>query len=138
MLTLVWFSARTDHELDRLLDALEDDYTLVLFSDSTEPVSHEPEFVGPIHTDMKRSVEERRTVAKRKSDSSNKLPLFEKYQFFTPGMRPFLLYATQGIGLLTRQPHRYLHGLCRSCCASVHSCCRPQVCGKLGGVLRRI
>ncbi|KAH6640978.1 vacuolar ATP synthase subunit S1-domain-containing protein [Chaetomium tenue] len=93
-----------DHELGKLLDTLEgEDYTVVVFSDPSESKAYEPEFSGPVHMDMKRSVE-RQFVARSKSDSTDNLPLFEKYQFFTPGIfMAFIVLAVVlsilGVGL---------------------------------------
>jgi hypothetical protein len=93
-----------DHELGQLLDTLAgEDYTVVVFSDPSEAKAYEPEFSGPVHMDMKRSVE-RQFVARSKSDSADNLPLFEKYQFFTPGIfMAFIVLAVVlsilGVGL---------------------------------------
>ena len=58
----------------------------MVFSDPNEFKAYEPEFSGPVHMDMRRWAEEPEVVARKKSNSTSGLPLFEKYQFFTPGM----------------------------------------------------
>ncbi|KAL2025014.1 hypothetical protein VTK56DRAFT_16 [Thermocarpiscus australiensis] len=75
-----------DLELGRLLETLGGDFTVVLFSDPNEFKAYEPEFVQPVHMDLKRRAEEAEDVPARKSNSADNLPLFEKYQFFTPGI----------------------------------------------------
>ncbi|KAK4114568.1 BIG1-domain-containing protein [Canariomyces notabilis] len=75
-----------DFELDRLLETLDGDYTVFMFSDPNEFKAYEPEFIEAVHVDLKRWAEEDEMVAKRKSNSTSNLPLFEKYQFFTPGV----------------------------------------------------
>lgn len=80
----------TDYELGKLFDALDGDYTVMVFSDPNEFKAYEPEFSQPVHMDMKRwteeVVEEVELVARKKSNgTTDHRPLFEKYQFFTPG-----------------------------------------------------
>ncbi len=60
----------------------------MVFSDPNEFKAYAPEFSGPVHMDMRRWAEEPEAVAvaRKKSNSTSGLPLFEKYQFFTPGM----------------------------------------------------
>jgi hypothetical protein len=72
-----------DRELGLLLDSLNGDYTLLLFSDPNDGKSYEADFGDAINLDLKRR-EVLEVVGKRK-DNSTSLPLFEKYQFFTPG-----------------------------------------------------
>ncbi|KAL2163074.1 hypothetical protein VTH06DRAFT_6910 [Thermothelomyces fergusii] len=76
-----------DYELGKLLEDLGDDYTVMVYSDPNELQAYEPEFSQPVHMDLKRwSGEALEVVAREGSDSANNLPLFEKYQFFTPGI----------------------------------------------------
>ncbi|KAK4157207.1 BIG/ATPase V1 complex, subunit S1 [Chaetomidium leptoderma] len=78
-----------DHELGKLLDSLDGDYTVMVFSDPNEFKAYESEFAAePVHVDMRRwSDEEPNLVSRKKSDNAtSNLPLFEKYQFFTPGI----------------------------------------------------
>jgi hypothetical protein len=56
-----------------------------MFSDPNEFKPYEPEFAEPLHMDMKRWSEGAEVVARDDSNSTRNLPLFEKYQFFTPG-----------------------------------------------------
>lgn len=71
----------------------------MVFSDPNEFQAYEPDFAQPVHTDMKRWAEEERLLDAKPSDTSkDKRPLFEKYQFFTPGV--FLSLIVLGV-LLT-------------------------------------
>ncbi|KAK0626850.1 BIG/ATPase V1 complex, subunit S1 [Immersiella caudata] len=80
-----------DHELGRLFDALDGEYTVVMFSDPNEFKAYEPEFIEPaariveaVHIDLKR--EDGSAAAAPKKNVTDNRPLFEKYQFFTPGI----------------------------------------------------
>lgn len=66
--------------------AMETDSLTILFLSTPSEPTYEPDFVGSLHTDLKRS--SRNIPVRRKNDDAdwNKLPLFEKYQFFTPGI----------------------------------------------------
>jgi hypothetical protein len=75
----------TDYELGKLLDTLEEDYTVMVFSDASEFKAYEPEFSAPVHMDMKRAIERQVVRASKGNSTSDNRPLFEKYQFFTPG-----------------------------------------------------
>ena len=68
----------------------------MVFSDASEFKAYEPEFSGPVHMDMKRSVE-RQFVGRSKGNStSDNRPLFEKYQFFTPGKSLISIFGVSG------------------------------------------
>lgn len=73
-----------DYDLGQLLEKLDGDYTVLLFSDRNELATYEPSFVEPVHMDLKRQTGPV-FVGRRADNSTNNLPLFEKYQFFTPG-----------------------------------------------------
>ncbi|KAK3297458.1 BIG/ATPase V1 complex, subunit S1 [Chaetomium fimeti] len=92
-----------DHELGKLLDSLDgEDYTVVVFSDPSEFKAYEPEFSGPVHMDMKRSASaERQFVARSQSNSTDNRPLFEKYQFFTPGIFMSFIVLAVVLAILT-------------------------------------
>lgn len=80
----------TDHELGKLLDALEGEYTVVMFSDPNEFQVYEPEFIESVHKnhlDLRRAVEQPVLAGARRASNTTRdtRPLFEKYQFFTPG-----------------------------------------------------
>jgi hypothetical protein len=76
----------TDYELGKLLDTLEgEDYTVMVFSDASEFKAYEPEFSAPVHLDMKRAIERQVVRGSKGNSTSDNRPLFEKYQFFTPG-----------------------------------------------------
>ena len=82
-----------DHELARLLDAFDGDYTVVLFSDPNEFKAYEPEFIEPVHMDLRRQADDGVKFSSRRTNSTSKAPLFEKYQFFTPGKCNVLKYC---------------------------------------------
>ncbi|KAK4250317.1 BIG/ATPase V1 complex, subunit S1 [Corynascus novoguineensis] len=85
-----------DYELGKLLEQLGDDYTVLVYSDPNEFNAYEPEFSQPVHMDLRRWAEEALEVVSRKrEDSTNNLPLFEKYQFFTPGI--FMSFIVLGV-----------------------------------------
>ncbi|KAH6850726.1 BIG/ATPase V1 complex, subunit S1 [Chaetomium sp. MPI-CAGE-AT-0009] len=88
-----------DHELGKLLDSLDgEDYTVVVFSDPSEFKAYEPEFSAPVHMDMKRSASaERQSVARLPKKPSDNRSLFEKYQFFTPGI--FMAFIVMAVVL---------------------------------------
>ncbi|KAL2129372.1 hypothetical protein VTI74DRAFT_7890 [Chaetomium olivicolor] len=93
-----------DHELGKMLGVLDDDYTVMVFSDPNEFKPYEPEFAEPVHMDLRRWAEEPEVVASMKSNSTANPPLFEKYQFFTPGIfMAFIVLAVilsiLGVGL---------------------------------------
>ncbi|KAK0720508.1 BIG/ATPase V1 complex, subunit S1 [Lasiosphaeris hirsuta] len=94
--------ADNDHELGRLLDTLDSDWTVILFSDPNEFQTYEPEFMEAVHTDLKRHVEKKRVfIGQRASNSTRHLPLFEKYQFFTPGIFMALIALVVILSILT-------------------------------------
>ncbi|EGS20952.1 uncharacterized protein CTHT_0027910 [Thermochaetoides thermophila DSM 1495] len=99
-----------DHELGRLLEALDDDYTVIMFSDSNEFTPYQPKFSSPVvdaNLKQKRwSAEPEKIVpVNRKAKfTADKRSLFEKYQFFTPGVfmaliTLFILLSILGAGL---------------------------------------
>lgn len=95
----VWLAniLHTDREIGRLLDNIEGDLTVIILSDPNEFQAYEPDFVAPMmhaqpHMDLKRGVEAEvlaaaagRRAAEKNSTKRDTRPLFEKYQFFTPG-----------------------------------------------------
>lgn len=54
-------------------------------ADSSDYEAYEPEFQSPVHTEMKRDLGIWGGGAKIASNNSDPRPLFEKYQFLTPG-----------------------------------------------------
>jgi hypothetical protein len=75
----------TDYKIGELLDG-QSDYTAVLFSDPNE-MRYKAEFAQPLHMDLKREADPV-YGGRRAPNSTDSRPLFEKYQFFTPGMYP--------------------------------------------------
>lgn len=83
------------HESDFSTIAAERSYTIIWTT--TPPSGHsadvdayEPEFQNPVHIEIKRDLGARRSSARSNNNESNQRPLFEKYQFFTPGQFFFL------------------------------------------------
>ncbi|KAK4164922.1 BIG/ATPase V1 complex, subunit S1 [Cladorrhinum sp. PSN259] len=91
-----------DLELNKLLHIL-DDYTVIMFSDPNEFKPYEPEFSNePVHMDLKRRSDEFEVLERRKGNSTgNNLPLFQKYQFFTPGIFMSLIVIIIILSILT-------------------------------------
>jgi hypothetical protein len=73
-----------DYALGQSLENLDGDYTVLLFSGRNEVDTYEPSFTEPVHMDLKRQSGPV-YVGRRAANSTDNLPLFEKYQFFTPG-----------------------------------------------------
>jgi hypothetical protein len=73
----------------------------VVFSDPNEFKAYEPDFGAPVRMDLRRWEEAPGVVAQRKANETDNRPLFEKYQFFTPGKSP-LVWCYWGQGLLTQ------------------------------------
>ncbi len=69
----------------------------MVFSDPNEFKAYEPEFAAPVHMDMRRWAEQSEGTVGSKSNSTANLPLFEKYQFFTPGM-----YSPRARGMVSK------------------------------------
>lgn len=69
-----------------------DSFTVLFYSPSGEP-TYEPEFQEPLRMEIKRDT--LGTQHRRASDTPDRdtRPLFEKYQFFTPGMSLCRLYS---------------------------------------------
>ncbi|KAK3945796.1 BIG/ATPase V1 complex, subunit S1 [Diplogelasinospora grovesii] len=79
--------ADNDHELGQLLERLTGGFTVLLFSDPNEFKAYEPEFVEAVHMDLKRAELDSEKAGKKKDNGTyDHRPLFEKYQFFTPGV----------------------------------------------------
>ncbi|KAK2071731.1 hypothetical protein P8C59_006135 [Phyllachora maydis] len=95
--------ADSDHELSLLIESMSGDYTVLFYSDPNDARPYEAEFVEPLHMDLKRRAEEVLDQA-RTTNSTGNLPLFVKYQFFTPGIFMSLivliiLLSILGVGL---------------------------------------
>ncbi|KAK0636289.1 BIG/ATPase V1 complex, subunit S1 [Bombardia bombarda] len=96
--------AQNDYELGQLLESLEgEQYTVVILSDPNEFKAYEPEFVQPVHMDLKRQPKESVAfIGRRAGDSKyDNRPLFEKYQFFTPGVFMALVTLVVILSILT-------------------------------------
>lgn len=57
----------------------EKSFTVLLHATRPEP-AYEAEFDAVIHQDLRRAIQDRRALLDK-----DERPLFEKYQFFTPG-----------------------------------------------------
>lgn len=70
------------------LDTLngDNDYTVVFLSTQMENTMYEADFEEAVDMDLKRHVQSGSLMRRADNETDwNKLPLFEKYQFFTPG-----------------------------------------------------
>ncbi|KAI5461084.1 BIG/ATPase V1 complex, subunit S1 [Mariannaea sp. PMI_226] len=97
-------SLEADHLLTKNIDdiATSDSYTLLYMTTSGEP-AYEPEFVDPVRMDLKRDLRSH-MVREDKNRTIDNRPLFEKYQFFTPGIfmaiiTAIILFSILGVGL---------------------------------------
>lgn len=81
------------NHIDDVMDTKHDSYTIIFFSNADD-LDYRPEFMDAGPTELKRNVQ-MGTVRRQDNETDwNKLPLFEKYQFFTPGeTSPILLQA---------------------------------------------
>ncbi|UKZ83636.1 hypothetical protein TrVFT333_011445 [Trichoderma virens FT-333] len=82
---------------DKLAQSLEkatgtDSYTFIFFSTPGEP-NYEAEFEEPVRMELKRNVQSTQLPKGDNETEWDKLPLFEKYQFFTPGIFMALITA---------------------------------------------
>ncbi|KAK3327501.1 BIG/ATPase V1 complex, subunit S1 [Cercophora scortea] len=94
--------ADNDHELGQLFETLSGEYTVILVSDPNEFKAYEPEFAEPVHMDLKRQSSDSPVfVGRRADDATDNRPLFEKYQFFTPGIFTALLALIIILSILT-------------------------------------
>ncbi|KAJ6438687.1 ER protein BIG1 [Purpureocillium lavendulum] len=80
-----------------------DSYTILFYSTPSEP-AYEPEFVDSLHMDLKRDMEGAHGARVDNGTQRDTRPLFEKYQFFTPGIFmgivvALVLFSILGVGL---------------------------------------
>ncbi|KAK4193021.1 BIG/ATPase V1 complex, subunit S1 [Podospora australis] len=94
-----------DRELGNMLDVVGDDedYTVVMFSDPNEFKPYQSEFAeSPVaHMDLKRWAEEPVVGNKKGNSTYDNRSLFEKYQFFTPGVFMSLITLLILLSILT-------------------------------------
>ncbi|TDZ74231.1 hypothetical protein CTRI78_v001071 [Colletotrichum trifolii] len=79
-----------DHALGQTLEKLKDasagSYTVIYLASPSEP-TYQAEFTEPLHAELKRHEASLLHVRKDKNETKwEKLPLFEKYVFFSPGI----------------------------------------------------
>ncbi|PFH61957.1 hypothetical protein XA68_15719 [Ophiocordyceps unilateralis] len=80
-----------------------DGYTILFLPRPGEP-AYQAEFVDPLHQDLKRDLEPELVRREDNNTAWDRLPLFEKYQFFTPGIFTgiivaVVLFSILGVGL---------------------------------------
>jgi hypothetical protein len=75
-----------DYAINHIITHLASDYTVLLFSDPNDFQPYEPSFVEPMQTDLKRRSEPVNFSRKAGNSTVDHRGLFEKYQFFTPGI----------------------------------------------------
>ncbi|RFU73460.1 er big1 [Trichoderma arundinaceum] len=94
------FSDNDDTLARSLEEATADSsYTIIFFSTPNEP-TYEPHFEEPIRMELKRHVEGTQLQQRDNKTDWDKLPLFEKYQFFTPGIFMALITAVVLLSIL--------------------------------------
>ncbi|KAL6819328.1 BIG/ATPase V1 complex, subunit S1 [Trichoderma sp. SZMC 28015] len=95
------FAANDDKLAQGLEKATEgDSYTFLFFSTPGEPI-YEPEFEEALRTELKRNVQSDEPSKGGNNTEWDKLPLFEKYQFFTPGIFMALITAVILLAILS-------------------------------------
>lgn len=93
----LWTDQLIKITLDEVLKL--EDFTVIYLTSPSEQTSYEAEFNEPLHEDLKRL--RARVVSAPRADNNTeweKLGLFDKYQFFTPGRCPHV-----AMNLLARQ-----------------------------------
>ncbi|KAG5951285.1 hypothetical protein E4U53_003423 [Claviceps sorghi] len=65
--------------------ASSDSYTVLFYASPTEPL-YDSEFIQPVHVDIRRGVDDAALIQRENKTGRDTRPLFEKYQFFTPGV----------------------------------------------------
>lgn len=97
--------ASNDASLATQLEAVTaaDSYTILFYATPPEPL-YEPEFLESVHMGMKRDTGSAPVSRQNNETDFNKLPLFEKYQFFTPGIFmgivvAIILLSILGVGI---------------------------------------
>ncbi|GAO17005.1 hypothetical protein UVI_02022190 [Ustilaginoidea virens] len=90
----------SDDALSKELDAttLGNSYTILLYAPPREPL-YDSEFLQPLHLDMKRGVDDA-PVPRANDTQRDTRPLFEKYQFFTPGIFMGIIVALVLLSIL--------------------------------------
>lgn len=81
----------SDYIFGTVVDELTEDYTVIYFSGAAADEHHgkyEADFADPAQSHIKKRMAEQHLPAKRivAERAVDKRPLFEKYQFFTPGV----------------------------------------------------
>ncbi|KAH7318756.1 BIG/ATPase V1 complex, subunit S1 [Stachybotrys elegans] len=77
-----------------------DSYTIVFLSTPGEPTSYKADFGEAMHTDLKRGIKASHVRRDSNNTDWDRLPVFEKYQFFTPGIWMALVTAIILLGIL--------------------------------------
>ncbi|KYK54316.1 uncharacterized protein DCS_06273 [Drechmeria coniospora] len=83
----------------KLEAAQSSSYTILLYSVPQEP-AYEPEFLDLLHMDLKRDMQSVPNVPKKNETLRDTRPLFEKYQFFSPGIFMALIVALLLLSIL--------------------------------------
>lgn len=74
-------------------------YTIVFYATPREPL-YDSEFIAPLHMDMKRGLDGSSVALKANQTELDARPLFEKYQFFTPGIFMGIIVALVLLSIL--------------------------------------
>ncbi|KAH0493735.1 hypothetical protein TgHK011_000388 [Trichoderma gracile] len=85
------------HSLDKATAG--DSYTFIFFSTPGEP-AYEAEFEEAVRMELKRDIDNTQTPQSKNETEWDKLPIFEKYQFFTPGIFMALITAVVLLSIL--------------------------------------
>jgi hypothetical protein len=110
----------------------DDSYTILFQSTPAEP-NYEASFMD-INFDLRRHAESS-SLRRRENGTEHNLPLFEKYQFFTPGLSDMVPLSS---ALYANVNGRDFHGYHRCSSYSVHSRCWSEGSVQPRGVVRSI
>lgn len=98
--------AQNDATLSEKIEAVmaHSSYTILFLSTPGERTTYEVDFEDPVKMDIKRHFQGSNEARKKNETEWNKLPLFEKYQFFTPGIfmgliAAIVLFSILGVGI---------------------------------------
>ncbi|KAG5979865.1 hypothetical protein E4U55_004699 [Claviceps digitariae] len=79
--------------------ASSDSYTILFYATPREPL-YDSEFIQPVHMDIRRGVDDATLNQRANKTDRDTRPLFEKYQFFTPGVFMGIIVALVLLSIL--------------------------------------
>ncbi|CCE30004.1 hypothetical protein E4U22_004865 [Claviceps purpurea] len=79
--------------------ASSDSYTILFYATPREPL-YDSEFIEPLHMDVRRDINNAPLLHRANETERDTRPLFEKYQFFTPGIFMGIIVALVLLSIL--------------------------------------